>query len=145
MECLPGTRRNGIPAESLFADEAQIERWCLLMLDLGVINKQHHSFSTTTIVHNAYPPRPPPSPTTTNHVAEEPDTAHDEHRTPQESKNDAAMPRHHAQLANEHLQDGKTECHVADSDVATKRRMSMSVVVRHFRLSKYLPPIPVTL
>ena len=97
------------------------------------------------IHHNAYPPRPPPSPTaTTNHDAEQPDTAHDEHRTPQNSENDAATPRHHAQLSNARLQDGKTECHVADSDVATKRRMTTSVVVRRFRLSKYLSPIPVT-
>ena len=54
-------RQNGILAESFFVDDAQSECWCLLTLDLGVINKQHHSFSSTTIVHNTYLPRPPPS------------------------------------------------------------------------------------
>ena len=64
-ECPPGTRRNGIPAESLFADEAQIECRCLPMLDLGVINKQHHSFSsTTTPTHLAHHRHPQPPPTT---------------------------------------------------------------------------------
>ena len=57
----PGTRWNGILVESLFVDDAQIEHWQILMLNLGIINKQHHSFSTTTIVHDAYPPCQPPS------------------------------------------------------------------------------------
>ena len=69
-ELLPGMRRNGILAESLFVDNVQIERRRLPMIDLGVINKQLHSFSTTTIVHDAHPPRSPPSPmATTNHDA----------------------------------------------------------------------------
>ena len=55
---------------SLFVDNVQIERRRLPTLDLGVINKQLHSFSTTTIVHDAYQPRSPPSPMTiTNHDA----------------------------------------------------------------------------
>ena len=69
-ECIPGTRWNGILAESLFVDNVQIEHRRLPMIELGVINKQLHSFSTTTIIHDAFPPRSPPSPmATTNHDA----------------------------------------------------------------------------
>ena len=74
-ELLPGMRRNGILVESLFVDIVQIERRHLPMLNLGVINKQPHSFSTTTIVNDAYPSRSSPSPmTTTNHDPERSDT-----------------------------------------------------------------------
>ena len=98
-------RQNGIPAESLFVDNVQIERWRLPMLDLGVINKQPHSPSTTTIVHDAYPPRSSPPPmASTNNDTKQPDTAHNEYGTPQHTYNDAATPRHHPQLANERLE-----------------------------------------
>ena len=69
-ESIPRTRQSGILAESLFVDNVQIECRHLPMLDLGVINKQLHSFSTTTTIHDAYQPRSPPLPmTTTNHDA----------------------------------------------------------------------------
>ena len=49
------------------------------MLDLGIINKQHHPFSTTTTnIHNTYPPCPPPSPTTT----QDKNPGHHHHCTP---------------------------------------------------------------
>ena len=102
---LPGMRQNRILAESLFVDDVQIERQCLPMLNLGIINKQPHSLSTTTIVHDAYPPRSSPSPmASTNNDAKQPDTAHNEYGTPQHSNNDAATPCHHPQLANERLE-----------------------------------------
>ena len=60
------------------------------ILDLGVINKQPHSFSTTTIVNDAYPPRSSPSPmTTTSHDPERPDTPTTS--TPHQERHSSAM------------------------------------------------------
>ena len=132
--------------ESLFVDDAQIERWQTPTLDLGVINKQHQSFSTTTILHNDCPPCPTPSPmATTNPDPEQPDTAHDKHGTPKNSKNNAATPHHHPQLAKERLQDRK---HSATSPTAMWRpndeqQPQSSFVV--FVLSEYSMPVPLTM
>ena len=125
-------RRNRILAGSLFVDNVQIERRRLLMLDLGVINKQPHSPSTTTIVHDAHPPRSsPPRMASTNNDAKQPDTANNEYGMPQHSNNDAATPRHHPQLANERLERTTLPRRCQRRG---KRRMTTSVVIRRLRL-----------
>ena len=126
----------------MFVDNVQIERRHLPMLDLGVINKQPHSFSTTTIVNDAYPPRSSPSPmTTTSHDPERPDTPTTSTPHPKTARTTQQrhVTRHHPQLANERMEHRSTQRHVAVSDVANdeQRHQSLFVVPGEYSL-----PIP---
>ena len=97
----PGMRRNGILAESLFVDNVQIEHRCLLMLNLGIINKEPYSLS-----------QPPPSSTTPTHLTHHchqwpaPTTTHNSQTPPTMSMAcpNTAMPRHQPQLINKCLE-----------------------------------------
>ena len=68
-----------------------------------------------------------PPPTTTDSM----DTAHNKYGTPQKSKNDAATPRHHPELANERLEHPTTVPRRGQR--RGKRQTTTSVVVRRLR------------
>ena len=105
----------------------------------------HHQQTTPLVLNHHHRQRRLPTSLialTNDHHQPRPRTArhaHNEHATPQNSKNDTAAPRHHTQLANERMEHRSTQRHVAVSDVANdeQRHQSLFVVPGEYSL-----PIP---
>ena len=84
---------------------AQIDRWCLPTINLGVVNNTKPSSLTTTIIHNAHPAsppchrhqRPPPPLIVTSHPQQPQHASTQEEQdknAPSPLKNNATTPRH---------------------------------------------------
>ena len=123
---------------------AQIDCRSLPTINLGVVNNPKPYSLTTTIIHNVArvaASSPPPVPTTTPncHLPPSATTARlNTTRTRREHHVTAQEQGDHAMSLNERA---PSRCHIAHSDVATRRQMTTSVVVRR-RLyrGKSLPP-----
>ena len=133
-----GTESSPFTTTHTMPSHAQIDCRCLLTINLGVVNNPKPYSLTTTIIDNAHPAspphyrhqHPPPPQIVTSHPQwpQHPQHSKNKMRTPHPTQEQC----HHAMSWNERA---PTSCHVAHSDVATRRWTMTSFVVIYTQVS----------
>ena len=137
-----GTESGSPTTTRTMPSHAQIDRRSLPTINLGVINNPKPYSLTTTIIDNAHPARyrhqRPPPPHIVTSRPQRPLHA----STHQEQDENATPTQEQCHDAMSSIERAPTRCHVAHSDVATRRRTTLSFVVVYIQLSHPPSAIP---